>query len=156
MQFHLTQEQVPQEIQWLSELVGMEHFLQILDTAGGECIYFPKRETLERPLRLEPAAALPEIRRYRPLHPQHPEGGPAAQLKPRRKGKHPLRSRPGVSLPQSNPAGDGGLPLRPSSSVQKEEGLREEHGSARQIARGPLCGASRRFRRNARDRKGRC
>lgn len=51
MQFHLTQEQVPPEIQWLSELVGMEHFLQILDTAGGECIYFPKRETLERPLR---------------------------------------------------------------------------------------------------------
>ena len=48
MQFHLTQEQVPAEIQWLSELVGMERFLQILDTAGGECIYFPKRETLER------------------------------------------------------------------------------------------------------------
>ena len=40
------------------------------------------------------------------------------------------------------------------SPVQKEEGLREEHGSARQIARGPLCGAARRFRRNARDRKG--
>ena len=43
---------------------------------------------------------------------------------------------------------------RPPSFVQKEEGLREEHGSARQIARGPLRGAARRFRRNARDRKG--
>ena len=43
---------------------------------------------------------------------------------------------------------------RPPTFVQKEEGLREEHGSARQIARGPLCGAARRFRRNARDRKG--
>ena len=40
------------------------------------------------------------------------------------------------------------------SFVQKEEGLREEHGSARQIARGPRRGAARRFRRNARDRKG--
>ena len=44
--------------------------------------------------------------------------------------------------------------LRPPSFVQKEEGLREEHGSARQIARGPLCGAARRFRRNARDQEG--
>ena len=35
--------------------------------------------------------------------------------------------------------------LRPSSPVQKEEGLREEHGSARQIARGPLCGAAMAF-----------
>ena len=60
------------------------------------------------------------------------------------------------------PTGRGALALRPSqgltfrlsSFVQKEEGLREEHGSARQIARGPLCGAARRFRRNARDRKG--
>ena len=44
--------------------------------------------------------------------------------------------------------------LRPPSPVQKEEGLREEHGSARQIARGPLCGAARHFRRNARDQEG--
>ena len=49
----------------------------------------------------------------------------------------------------------GGSALsRLQSPVQKEEGLREEHGSARQIARGPLRGAARRFRRNARDRKG--
>ena len=40
----------------------------------------------------------------------------------------------------------GGCPsLRPSSPVQKEEGLREEHGSARQIARGPLRGAAMAF-----------
>ena len=51
MQFHLTQEQVPQEIQWLSELVGMEHFLQILDTAGGEWIFFSKRGNLGSTLR---------------------------------------------------------------------------------------------------------
>ena len=44
-----------------------------------------------------------------------------------------------------------GLAFRLSSFVQKEEGLREEHGSARQIARGPRRGAARRFRRNARD-----
>ena len=51
--------------------------------------------------------------------------------------------------------GGSSLPVfRPPSFVQKEEGLREEHGSARQIARGPRCGAARRFRRNARDRKG--
>ena len=36
---------------WLYELVGMEHFLQIIETAGGEFLYFPKRSTLERTLR---------------------------------------------------------------------------------------------------------
>ena len=35
--------------------------------------------------------------------------------------------------------------FRPPSFVQKEEGLREEHGSARQIARGPRCGAAMAF-----------
>ena len=38
MQFHLTQEQVPAEIQWLSELVGMERFLQILFFWTWTCI----------------------------------------------------------------------------------------------------------------------
>ena len=33
--------------------------------------------------------------------------------------------------------GNGSASLRLSSLVQKEEGLREEHGSSRQIARGP-------------------
>ena len=49
----------------------------------------------------------------------------------------------------------GGRSLsRLRSPVQKEEGLREEHGSSRQIARGPRRGAARRFRRNARDQEG--
>ena len=42
-------------------------------------------------------------------------------------------------------AAGGRASIRPSSPVQKEEGLREEHGSARQIARGPLCGAAMAF-----------
>ena len=49
----------------------------------------------------------------------------------------------------------GGRSLsRLRSPVQKEEGLREEHGFSRQIARGPRRGAARRFRRNARDQEG--
>ena len=51
MRFHLTPEQVPEDIRWLCELVGMERFLQIIDNYGGEFLYFPKRETLEKPLR---------------------------------------------------------------------------------------------------------
>lgn len=51
MQNQLTQDLVPQEMHWLVELVGMEQFLRILDMVGGENIYFPKRETIERPLR---------------------------------------------------------------------------------------------------------
>lgn len=51
MQRQLTPEQIPQDIRWLPELVGMESFMKILDLVGGENIYFPKRESLERPLR---------------------------------------------------------------------------------------------------------
>lgn len=51
MRFHLTPEQVPEDLRWLCELVGMERFLQIIDNCGGEFLYFPKRETLEMPLR---------------------------------------------------------------------------------------------------------
>ena len=47
MRFHLTPEQVPEDIRWLCELVGMERFLQIIDNYGGEFLYFPKRETLD-------------------------------------------------------------------------------------------------------------
>ena len=50
-QFKLSQEQVPEELFWLYELVGMERFLKIIDTAGGEFLYFPKRSSLERGLR---------------------------------------------------------------------------------------------------------
>ncbi len=52
-QFKLSSAQVPEDIYWLYELVGLERFLKIIDTAGGEFLYFPKRSTLERDLRRE-------------------------------------------------------------------------------------------------------
>lgn len=52
-QFQLSPAQVPAELYWLYELVGLERFLKIIDTAGGEFLYFPKRSTLERNLRRE-------------------------------------------------------------------------------------------------------
>jgi Mor family transcriptional regulator len=55
-QFELSSEQVPEELYWLYELVGMDHFLKIIDTAGGEFLYFPKRSTLERTLRRQAIA----------------------------------------------------------------------------------------------------
>ena len=42
-----------EDLYWLYELVGLERFLKIIDTAGGEFLYFPKRSTLERDLRRE-------------------------------------------------------------------------------------------------------
>lgn len=50
-QFELRDEHIPEDLYWLYELVGMERFLKIIDTAGGEFLYFPKRSTLERTLR---------------------------------------------------------------------------------------------------------
>ena len=52
-QFELQSEHIPEDLYWLYELVGMEQFLTIIDTAGGEFLYFPKRSTLERGLRRE-------------------------------------------------------------------------------------------------------
>ena len=52
-QFQLQSEHIPEDLYWLYELVGMERFLTIIDTAGGEFLYFPKRATLERGLRRE-------------------------------------------------------------------------------------------------------
>ena len=52
-QFTLTSKQVPEGLFWLYELVGQERFFKIIDTAGGEFLYFPKRSTLERELRRE-------------------------------------------------------------------------------------------------------
>lgn len=49
--FQLEPEHVPEDIAWLCEIVGMEQFLEIIDTAGGEFVYLPKRQTLEQPLR---------------------------------------------------------------------------------------------------------
>ena len=45
-QFKLSSAQVPEDLYWLYELVGLERFLKIIDTAGGEFLYFPKRSTL--------------------------------------------------------------------------------------------------------------
>ena len=50
-QFQIGPEQVPEDLFWLYELVGIDRFLQIVDTAGGDCIYIPQRSTLERELR---------------------------------------------------------------------------------------------------------
>ena len=50
-QFTLTSKQVPEDLFWLYELVGQERFFKIIDTAGGEVLYIPKRQTLEQPLR---------------------------------------------------------------------------------------------------------
>ena len=50
-QFELGPEHVPEDLAWLCEIVGMERFLKIIDTAGGEFLYLPKRQTLEQPLR---------------------------------------------------------------------------------------------------------
>jgi Mor family transcriptional regulator len=52
-QFKLSSAQVPEDLYWLYELVGLERFLKIIDTAGGEFLYFPKRSPLERDLRRE-------------------------------------------------------------------------------------------------------
>ena len=52
-QFQIGPEQVPEDLFWLYELVGIDRFLQIVDTAGGDCIYIPQRSTLERDLRRE-------------------------------------------------------------------------------------------------------
>ena len=52
-QFQLQSEHIPEDLYWLYELVGMERFMTIIDTAGGEFLYFPKRSTLERGLRRE-------------------------------------------------------------------------------------------------------
>lgn len=55
-QFQLSSEQIPEDLYWLYELVGMDRFLKIIDTAGGEFLYFPKRSTLERALRRQAIA----------------------------------------------------------------------------------------------------
>ena len=68
-----------------------------------------------------------------------------------------LPQSPAATAPSSEGAKgvvEGRSHSRLWSPIQKEEGLREEHGSSRQIARGPRRGAARRFRRNARDQEG--
>ena len=52
-QFNLTPQHLPEELVWLCDILSMEQMLRIIDTAGGEFLYFPKRSTLERELRRE-------------------------------------------------------------------------------------------------------
>ena len=64
----------------------------------------------------------------------------------RKRGLAPLtQGRKRGAAPHHFPRLMKGCPLSFPVPVQKEEGLREEHGSARQIARGPLCGAAMAF-----------
>ena len=49
--FELSTEHVPEDLIWLCDIVGITSFLEIIDTAGGEFLYLPKRQTLEAPLR---------------------------------------------------------------------------------------------------------
>ena len=50
-QFNLTPQHLPEELAWLCDILSMEQMLRIIDTAGGEVLYIPKRHTLEQPLR---------------------------------------------------------------------------------------------------------
>ena len=50
-QFNLTPQHLPEELVWLCDILSMEQMLRIIDTAGGEVLYIPKRHTLEQPLR---------------------------------------------------------------------------------------------------------
>ncbi len=49
--FHITDKDIPEEISWLCDIVGLERMMEIIDTAGGEFLYLPKRQTIEQPLR---------------------------------------------------------------------------------------------------------
>ena len=49
--FEITDKDVPEDIAWLCDIVGIKSFMKIIDTAGGEFLYLPKRQTLEQPLR---------------------------------------------------------------------------------------------------------
>lgn len=49
--FHITPKDIPEDIAWLCEIVGIDRLMEIIDTAGGEFLYLPKRQTIEQPLR---------------------------------------------------------------------------------------------------------
>lgn len=51
MEFQITPDQVSEETRWLCDIVGMNKFLEIVDMAGGQYVYIPKRATLEKELR---------------------------------------------------------------------------------------------------------
>lgn len=50
-QFALTPQHIPEELAWLCDILSMDQMLRIIDIAGGEALYIPKRHTLEQPLR---------------------------------------------------------------------------------------------------------
>ncbi len=49
--FDIRPQDLPQDIAWLCDIVGIDTFMRIIDTAGGEILYIPKRQTIELPLR---------------------------------------------------------------------------------------------------------
>jgi Mor family transcriptional regulator len=49
--FELGREDFPHDLCWLYDIVGGECLTQIVDMAGGEIVYIPKRQTLELPQR---------------------------------------------------------------------------------------------------------
>lgn len=42
----IREQDVPENLYWLYEIVGMDKFRRIIDVAGGEFIYLPQRKTL--------------------------------------------------------------------------------------------------------------
>lgn len=45
----LTWDDVPPGLSWLEGIISFDALLKIVDDAGGEMLYIPKRETLEQP-----------------------------------------------------------------------------------------------------------
>lgn len=41
-------EDIPEEMQDVAEAIGMEAFLKLAHLCGGQCLYIPKSESLER------------------------------------------------------------------------------------------------------------
>ena len=52
-QFDIHPEDIPGDMAWLCDIVGVSAFMRIIDTAGGEILYIPKRQTIELPLKKE-------------------------------------------------------------------------------------------------------
>ena len=44
----ITEDDVPEDLVWLCELVGLDRFVKIVETAGGEPIYIPTVQKLKR------------------------------------------------------------------------------------------------------------
>lgn len=49
--FIITKEDIPEDMDWLCDIIGVKCFMEIVDRAGGELLYIPKRTTIEIPLR---------------------------------------------------------------------------------------------------------